>query len=105
VPKFARTGEQITPCDGHCRLCKNYDGRTALSIIHALVLAHLASTAVLLAVLWLVVTVQSLGSLAGRLQRRWEQVGRRAASAVPRQSAAVSRFSGVDRRRPVHSSS
>ena len=76
-----------------------------MSILHALVLAHLASTAVLLALLWLVVTVQSLGSFAGRLRRGWEQVGRRAASAVSRQSTTVSRFSGVDRRRPVHSSS
>jgi hypothetical protein len=75
-----------------------------LSITHALVLAHLGSTALLLAVLWLVISVQALRSLASRLHRRWAPVRRHAASAAP-STVAVARFTGVDRRRPAHSSS
>jgi hypothetical protein len=76
-----------------------------LSLTSALVLAHLVSTGVLLTVLCLIICVQSLNDLAGRLRSRWAPVRRHARSAVPASSAAVARFSGVDRRRPVHSSS
>ena len=70
-----------------------------MSLTSALVLAHLGSTAVLLAVLGLVIGVQSAGDAAARLRARAR--GARSAPAAP----AVVRFPGVDRRRPVHSSS
>ena len=73
-----------------------------MSITHPLVLTHLGSTAVLLAVLWLVIVVQSLSSLITRLHRRWAVSRRHPVQAA---STAAARFSGVDRRRPVHSSS
>jgi len=75
-----------------------------LSLTSALLLGHLGSTAMLLAVLWLVIGVQTLSSLVARLHGRWG-VRRRATAAAPVASAAVARFCGMERRRPAHSSS
>ena len=73
-------------------------GGPTLSIMEVLVLAHLGTTAVLLVVLWVVVGAQGIGRASAWLLRRARTADERTAA------AATARLSGVDRRRPVHSS-
>ena len=69
-----------------------------MSLVEVLVLAHLGTTAVLLAVLSAVIGGQWLSRTAVSRVRRARAVDERAAA------AATARHNGVDRRRPVHSS-
>jgi hypothetical protein len=69
-----------------------------LSLVEVLVLAHLGTTAVLLAVLSAVIGVQWLSRTTASLVRRARAVDERSAA------AATARRSGVDARQPVHSS-
>jgi hypothetical protein len=72
-------------------------GGPTLSLTEVLLLAHLGTTAVLLAVLCAVIGVQWLTRTTASLVRRARVVDERAA-------AAAARLSGAERRLPVHSS-